>query len=359
MARQRGRIAKYMGATISGNTETNATNNKVRHVKQFILYCIRNGIETANLFGARINKEMKQAYDIFLSQYHNRDPNEINYELNKCQQYIEDNKTRIGKTRRRNIVDTIIDLIQEHNIETTADWNLTIPAETKHQLLKEFGLSVDNYVQRLIRTNKHEKAKYYKNVPFTQLQINIIQTYMDTHAEYENTFYPCITWIHYLLQENKIDLIEFLTWAKHIKDKRYTKIKTLVLEGPTNAGKSLIADTLFNTCKPEEVSRERDNSGFHFDQLPEASGVIFEEPCITPINVGTWKSLFEGKQVKTDIKHKDKEGIRRLPIWITTANPITTNIDTYEANQIRQRLIKSVKDTRSSNSITVSNIAQN
>ena len=119
---------------------------------------------------------------------------------------------------------------------------------------------------------------------------------------------------------------------------RYTKINTLVLQGPTNAGKSLIADTLVGICKPEEVSRERDNSGFHFDQLPEASAVIFEEPCITPVNVGTWKLLFEGKHIKTDIKRKDKEGIRRLPIWVTSATKITANIDTCEACQVNQRL---------------------
>ena len=119
---------------------------------------------------------------------------------------------------------------------------------------------------------------------------------------------------------------------------RYTQTNTLVLQGPTNAGKSLIADALIGLCKPEEVSRERDNSGFHFDQLPEASAVIFEEPCITPVNVGTWKLLFESKHIKTDIKHKDKGGIRRLPIWITSATKVTANIDTCEACQVNQRL---------------------
>ena len=129
-----------------------------------------------------------------------------------------------------------------------------------------------------------------------------------------------------------------MAWNTCIKDMRYTKINALVLQGPTNAGRSLIADALVGLCKPEEVSRERDNSGFHFDQLPEASAVIFEEPCITPVNVGTWKLLFEGKQIKTDIKHKNKEGVRRLPIWITSATKITSNIDTCEACQVNQRL---------------------
>lgn len=59
---------------------------------------------------------------------------------------------------------------------------------------------------------------------------------------------------------------------------------------------------------------------------------------ITPINVGTWKLLLEGKQIKTDIKHRDKEGINRLPIFITTATPLTMNVDTKETEQINQRI---------------------
>lgn len=46
----------------------------------------------------------------------------------------------------------------------------------------------------------------------------------------------------------------------------------------------------------------------------------------------------EGKTVKTDIKHEDKEGIKRIPIWITTATPITNNIEYNEQIQILQRI---------------------
>jgi hypothetical protein len=65
-ARQRGRITNYLGATLAGSTEINATQTKVRYLRRFILYCIRNGIKTAN----RINQEMKEAYTSF--QEHTR-----------------------------------------------------------------------------------------------------------------------------------------------------------------------------------------------------------------------------------------------------------------------------------------------
>ena len=357
-----------MGATPAGSTEVIATHTKVFFLKRLILYCIRNGISTAHLIlycirngistahlilycirngistahlhGTRINQQMKEAYNTFLTLYNNRDPNTIDAELKECKKYIEENKqfTRLGKLKRRNVVDTITDILNQYDIKTNADWNLKVDTETKHQLMREYGLSVDNYVTRLIRAKKHENIKYYKHVPLAELLLNEIHSYMEKHETIEETFHECVEWLEYLLQENEIDIAEFLAWNSCIKDMRYTKINTLVLQGPTNAGKSLIADALVSICQPEEIIRERDNSGFHLDQLPEASAVIFEEPCITPVNVGTWKLLFEGKQIKTDIKHKDKEGIRRLPIWITTATKVTANIDSYEACQVNQRL---------------------
>ena len=283
---------------------------------------------------------MKEAYNIFQTLFHNRDPNTINNEIQECKKYIEENKqfSRLGRNKRRNVVDTISDIIKQYNIKTNAEWNIHVDTETKHQLMREYGLSVDNYVQRLIRANKHKNLKYYKYVPTAELLLNELHNYMDNHETIEDNFHAICDWLNYLCTENGIDLPEFLAWNACIKDMRYTKINTLVLQGPTNAGKSLIADALVSICQPEEITREKDNSGFHLDQLPEASAVIFEEPCITPVNVGTWKLLFEGKQIKTDIKHKDKEGIRRLPIWITTATKVTANIDSYEACQVNQRL---------------------
>lgn len=147
-----------------------------------------------------------------------------------------------------------------------------------------------------------------------------------------------IDWINYVFEENNIDIVHFMSWNKIIKTKRYVKMNGLVLEGPTNAGKSLIIDNLIEPTKPEEIPRERDNSRFHLDQLPGASGALFEEPIITPTNIGTWKLLLQGKIVKTNIKHKDKEVIKRLPIYITTATPVTYNIDNRETLQVQQRI---------------------
>lgn len=201
--------------------------------------------------------------------------------------------------------------------------------------IKEFGLSVDTYIKKIKRIVKTERTTDIKGKTVTQLNTELLSQNMPTISP---NFIDIVTWIRYLFHSNEIDIIDFMAWNEILKTQRYMKINAIVLEGYTNAGKSLIIENMIGICHPEEIPRERDNSGFHLDQLPAASCALFEEPLITPVNVGTWKLLLEGKTVKTDIKHKDKEGIPRLLIWITTAAPITTHVDSNESIQINQRV---------------------
>lgn len=218
---------------------------------------------------------------------------------------------------------------------SSQQWENRVPPDVKLQLIREYGLSVDSYIQRLIRITKTSKILEVKARSMTQLLIDDLYT---TYPTIDNAFKANVTWIRNLFQTNNINIADFLAWDEAIKTKRYMKINCLCLQGCTNAGKSLIVDTLVRVCCPEEIPRERDNSGFHLDQLPAAATALFEEPLITPVTVGTWKLLLEGKQVKTDIKHRDKEGIPRIPIWITTASPITSHTDANESLQVHQRV---------------------
>lgn len=268
--------------------------------------------------------------------------------ITECEKYIEtrkkekeeenitpDKNKRIGFNKRGTIVDTIHDLINEYNIKTYGDWELKIDCDIKDQLLRDYGLQADTYAHRIIRNNKHKEAAAIKYKTF---EASILESLQNIDTTNFSQHYENIKWILYLFKSNDIKPEEYLYWITNIKNMTFTKINGLVLQGFTNAGKSLLIDITIASLKPEEIPRERDNNGFHLDQLPFASAALFEEPMITPINVGTWKLLLEGKSIKTDIKHKDKEGIERLPIYITTATPITSTIDRREAEQIEQRI---------------------
>jgi hypothetical protein len=110
----------------------------------------------------------------------------------------------------------------------------------------------------------------------------------------------------------------------HIHSIDFIKINTYVFQGDTNTGKSLLLSLVLEDVQPTRIAREKDESNFHLDQLPNASIVVFEKPIIDQTTVGTWKLLMEGSPVPTDMKHSDKETIQRLPIFISTNHDIWT-----------------------------------
>lgn len=92
--------------------------------------------------------------------------------------------------------------------------------------------------------------------------------------------------------------------------------------------------------KPIIISRDKDRSSFHFDELPNATCIIFEEPKIENKTVGSWTILMEGNTLQTDIKHSDKEEIGRLPIYITTNSDLWAWCEDRERPPLQQRYIQ-------------------
>jgi hypothetical protein len=76
------------------------------------------------------------------------------------------------------------------------------------------------------------------------------------------------------------------------------------------------------------------------DQLPNSTAVIFEEPIIDQTTIGTWKLVLEGAPIPTDMKHADKEFIHRLPIFITTNQPIWNWVSNDDIPPLKQRIFQ-------------------
>ena len=120
------------------------------------------------------------------------------------------------------------------------------------------------------------------------------------------------------------------------------KLNTFVIRGHTNTGKSLWTNLMLSICRPEVILKVNDNSNFHMQHLPFATCALFEEPYITPTNIETMKVLFEGGYMKTDVKHSDPEEIPRLPIFITTNNPLSTWISGSDYQALQSRFVEFV-----------------
>ncbi|XP_011068621.1 PREDICTED: uncharacterized protein LOC105154651 [Acromyrmex echinatior] len=168
LVRQRGHIAKHMCATPAGHTEINITCQRIRHLRNFVLYCIRYGVGTFNYSGTKIGPELKD-FDKAINELATHKPKEDgNYE--ECIQYIEQRReeraTRSGTEKRKNVVEAITSLIEENDIRTYAEWELKINYDTKEELLKEFGLQTDTYAHNIIRNKRNTDTSLYKYVSY-------------------------------------------------------------------------------------------------------------------------------------------------------------------------------------------------
>jgi len=66
-----------------------------------------------------------------------------------------------------------------------------------------------------------------------------------------------ILFFYSILKENQLNIIEFFAWMKNIKNMKYIKINSLVLEEHTNAGKSLIIDNTGSLKTRRNITRKR------------------------------------------------------------------------------------------------------
>lgn len=333
--RSRKRIAEFLGSNIKGIAEATFTCTKIKLLVNFVLYCLRYGIRSLNKYGTKIMPLVKTIEDLFETNEDEVDSIDLDA---ICKPYVEENKEmrkkRMGKNKSKTVIDVITDLIEEYGISSHGQWQNKIPGDTKRYLLNEYGLSVETYIKHLLKIKKDDITYELKSKSIIELLLSKYSTPITV----DEKDMEIINWVEYWMSENNIKLPEILAWTEVIRNKLVKKINGLVLEGPTNAGKSLFIRTLTDIIKPEEIPRENDNSAFKLDQLPTATSVIFEEPLITPNNVGTWKLLLEGSTVTTDIKNNNKEKIPRLPIFITMAHPIDKHVDNNESSQIHQRI---------------------
>jgi hypothetical protein len=233
-----------------------------------------------------------------------------------CEQYVEDKKTHNKETitQRTFSIDFISKLITDHKITSYESFQRTLPTDVKIQLLKQLGYVGQNIIKTLIKIHTVESLQTIKTKHFYQI---LIDNFSLPHVKDAN-----VSWLGGLFRANSIAVDDFFAKFLAIHSMNITKINSLVLEGPTNTGKSLLANILLSDTKPTRIARERDKSNFHLDQLPNSTSVIFEEPITDQTTVGTWKLLLEGAPIPTDMKHADKELINRLPIFITTNQPL-------------------------------------
>ena len=284
-AKRRDRILKFIYASRAGIAEAISTFSRVRLLRNYILYCIRFGIETYHKFGTGGQDELGEILVEYEKLFGSENPEHV-IQDSLCRIYTEQKKAaaatntgdtdiesvyssaskmaRMGKEKKKHATIVIDSLIDQYNIKTFPEWNQKIDSDTKKQLMIEYGLQYQNYVNHLLKIRKDEIQGQKINTTLTEEMVARLKT-KDKDPQ---LILQGIEWLEYLFKQNEIDIVEFMAWNEIIKTRRYMKINCLILEGYTNAGKTLVVQSLIrNTIEPEYIPRERDNSGFQFDHL--------------------------------------------------------------------------------------------
>ena len=147
-------------------------------------------------------------------------------------------------------------------------------------------------------------------------------------------------WLEKILNWNSISMDNFTMDITNIIDKKFPKINSLWLQGPSNAGKSLLLNSItlstrFTVC----IQDFTEDNNFPFNDAPGKRTLFINEPSIGPKRVELLKNAMEG-QNNLAINVKNLKGITlpRTPIFMAS-NKDLWEFCRSEKNTLLNRLI--------------------
>ncbi|XP_069176806.1 uncharacterized protein [Procambarus clarkii] len=307
LSRQRKAILNYLGLTGTARLEATASTILVQMLKKWILYLIRYGVNKLHYFGF-VSAQIKNIIRYFT---HNKIPSD---EIDGPCPYMEKKRQeRKPKTNKNNEYEFILEMIEKHNVISVNDLLHKQTQEEFALMYKTLGTGYKDKIRSILAFTIKKKQQESNAQPvMIQLQKTTRDTYQDRN----------FAWLKYLFQKNNINIVEFLSWFIMIADKRFNKINTLVIEGPTGTGKTLTLGALLNTLNTGTITRGGDNNQFHFQNLLNRNFALFEEPRINHATMDEYKLLLEGSTFEINVKNSDMEPLKRIPIFISTNKPI-------------------------------------
>ena len=301
-SRSRNNICKFLGLTIGARAEAEGSTVLVKSIRKWILYLIRFGIERVKYFGYG-HTLFRKIIEYFKGTNDSVD-GPCPYMENKRQERKEETMEA-----RSNEFEYLEELVQTKNPRTVHDLVTKLTRDEFQKLYCVFKGNYRDKLKAIIMFYNKENQRKEKERPLMQnLDLVKKREPNDNHIE----------WIEYLLKENNIDIAEFFAWAQIIVEAKLNKVNTLVLQGPTGTGKSLLLNSLLNRFNTAIITRNGDQNQFHLQNLLGKSYGLFEEPRISQITVDDYKLLLEGAEFEINVKHQEPEMLPRVTIFIST-----------------------------------------
>lgn len=113
----------------------------------------------------------------------------------------------------------------------------------------------------------------------------------------------------------------FIQSVEEIMEKKINKVNTLLLLGPSNGGKRLIARSLCDAFKSVGVCLQGTNYSFFLENCISTRVIHHDECIIVPQVMEMYKRLVEGADTPVKRKNKVSQMMKRTP-YIVTANSL-------------------------------------
>lgn len=286
---------------------------RIRHVefKGWISALVKYGIEKISYFG----KEDATFKHIANTLYSSTDgPSEISpcsYRKGRPEEMII-----IEKSKNEIDYDYIWDIAEEKNVRTPHELFRAMNKWELKEYFGHFGTSQNRKTKIVMRNLNLIRNK-------EELDESIVERFIRTepkgivHADLEK-------WLETFFSLNKLNMINFLAWFIIIADRKFPKINTFLIRGPTNTGKSVVINTLL---KGENFAKiMRDGKGLILENLLDRNYVLYEEPDVTSKLSNYFKLLFEGTPIEINAKHDSSITLKRTPMFVTSNHPLDASV---------------------------------
>ena len=119
---------------------------------------------------------------------------------------------------------------------------------------------------------------------------------------------------------NGIDFDEICCDVRNIMDRTLNKVNTLLIIGPSNAGKTIMfKNTLMPLCPFNAQVGSVGNSGqFLWQMCPGTRAIFIEEARMAPEHIELAKAIFGGEECMVDVKMKPQSRLSRTPVIISS-----------------------------------------
>ena len=138
----------------------------------------------------------------------------------------------------------------------------------------------------------------------------------------DSSFYDIETslkWFSKILSFNDIDESSFISSVASVMDKLQMKINAIWLYGSTNAGKSLLCNSIVESARFFANIMEFDErTAFPLNDAPGKRVILINEPVIADKRIELIKNVMEGQDTAINVKHKKGVTLPRTPLIISS-----------------------------------------